>query len=424
MAIKLDPTESPIRRAIKTVGVGKKGSQPMDDALTAEVVTSLKKGDVSKAALGAFLAGLWMKGVEPHEASIEQALASGALTNPETLVNYIAPEASAFAKWVCVQLLNGHTLDKETSQELGRFLMSTEPGDALRGLVASLLRVRYETDDEYEGLWQAIQETIEPQFKTPTPEGEPIVQIAEPFDGNDHSYLITPLVGGFIQSLGYRALHMVGRNSGPKLVFNLYDVVNHLEGVEFLLSNADLAKPLTPYGYFLRQQDVSKALDRWVDVRHQTIKRPFLATLEKFVKPVEARIIITSAFHPPYGEKMTTISERAGYPGVIVVRNGIEGSIAFPLMRPAKLLLSAKQADGHYVRHEITIDVPQLLADQVVSAEEKRELLSAEENAKLIKTYSDLGTSHDEWFDKRVLVTCEGLKQGFAWLERTITWRG
>jgi hypothetical protein len=284
--------------------------------------------------------------------------------------------------------------------------------------------VRYETDDEYEGLWLAIQDTIEPNFKLPLPEGEPIVQIAEPFDGNDHSYVITPIVGGYIQSLGYRSLYMIGRNSGPKLVFNLLDVMAHIPEAVYLRSNSDLAQPLNSFGYFLRQHDVSTALDRWVSIRHQTIKRPFLATLEKFVKPVDARIIITSAFHPPYGEKMTTMAERSGYPGVMVVRNGVEGSIAFGLLRPAKLLLSAKQADGSYLRHEMTIDVQELLADKAISIEERRSKLTAQDNAQLIINYINRGSSHDQWFDARVLATCKGLKQGIDWLERNMTWSG
>lgn len=423
MAIILDPKEPAIRRGIKTVGVGKKGSQAMDAALTAEVLADLKAGRATPAAIGAFLAGLLTKGLEPQEMLIAQAFPDGALQDPQKIVEAIASDAPVFVQWICVQLLSGHTLDRATACELGRFLFSDQPGDGARGLVASLLRVRYETDDEYEGLWQAIQETIQPNFRTSTPDGEPIVQMAEPFDGNDHSYLITPIVAGFIQAQGYRVVNMIGRNSGPKLVFNLHDIMKFLPDTQYCLANQDLAKPLSATGYYIRQVDISPALDRWVGIRHQTIKRPFLATLEKFIKPVDARIVITSAFHPPYGEKMTTISERAGFPGVMVIRNGIEGSIAFPLKRPAKILLSARQENGTYIRHEINMDVESFLGI-TPAMEERREQLTAQENTRLIQSYLDQGTSHDEWFDLRVKATCEGVRQGLEWLERNITWRG
>lgn len=415
MSLILNANEPAIVRGIKTVGVGKKGSKPLSAELAREILEDLKTGKVSAAAKGAFFAGLLAKGIEEDELILAEAFDDGVLLNPVQLVNAIAPDAPEFVRWICVSLLNGNTLDKKTAYDLGQFLFSREPGDGARGLVASFLRVRYETDDEYEGIWQAMQETIEPAFRGATPSGEPIVQLAEPFDGNDHSYMITPLLAEYIQGMGYRAVHMVGRNSGPKLVFNLFDVIKDLP-VTVAKANNDLAATKPRFGWFIEQQDVSSALDRWVNIRRQTIKRPFLSTLEKFVKPLNASIIVTSAFHPPYGTKMVTISERAGYPGVMVIRNGIEGSMAFPLKRPAKILLSARQKDGAYLRHEIEFDVETFLG-KTPAMEEKREILTAYENAQLIKAFADHGASGDECFDLRVKATCEGFRQGLLWLK-------
>src|SRR5476649_952231 len=112
---------------------------------------------------------------------------------------------------------------------------------------------------------------------------------------------------------------------------------------------------------------MSKALDRWVDLRHQIIKRPFLSTLERFINPLKADILIASAFHPPYGEKMMTVAERAGFKNIIIVRNGIEGTIAFPLLRGVKVLLSAKQKDGTFRRHEIAIEnSPPVTVEEII----------------------------------------------------------
>ena len=69
----------------------------------------------------------------------------------------------------------GRTYPGQThAYDLGKFLFSDEPGDAARGWVASFLRVRYETDDEYEGLLQAMDDTLEPAFKTPAPKASPL----------------------------------------------------------------------------------------------------------------------------------------------------------------------------------------------------------------------------------------------------------
>ena len=414
MPLVLDVNEPAIVRGIKTVGVGKKGSKPLTTQLAMEILEDLNAGKVSPAAKGAFFAGLLAKGVQAHEEVLGEAFPPGVLKDPGKLVQALAPDAPEFVRWICVQLLTGHTLDKQTAYDLGTFLFSNKPGDALRGAVASFLRVRYETDDEYEGLWKAMQETIAPVFRLPTPPGAPIVQMAEPFDGNDHSYMITPLVADYVQGLGFRVVHMVGCNSGPKLVLNLLDVAHDLPAA-FARGNQDLAGPKPRFGWFMRQRDIAPAVDAWVNIRRQIIKRPFLATLERFLKPLDARIIVASAFHPPYGEKMTTLAQRAGYAGIMIIRNGMEGSMALPLKRPAKILLSARQPDGSYHRHEITVDAGTFL-ESIPVWEEKREQLTARENARLIKEYADKGQSGDAWFDARVKITCEGFRQGLQWL--------
>ncbi len=405
MALVLDPNEPAIIRGIKTVGIGKKGSKPLTPELALEIADDLKSGKVSEAAKGAFFAGLSAKGIEPQEEALEKILGPGIFND--------APE---FVKWVCLQLSAGHTLDRHTAYDLGKFLFSDEPGNAARGWLASYLRVRYETDDEYEGLLQAMHETLEPAFKTPAPKGKPVIQIAEPFDGVDHSYMITPLIGQGLQSLGYRVVHQVGRNSGPKSDMNLWDIAQAL-GEKPVSGNADLASDEPPFGWFFHQSLMSKALDRWVDLRRQIIKRPFLATLERFIDPLKSDILIASAFHPPYGEKMMTLAERCGFKGVIIVRNGIEGTIAFPLMRQVKLLLSVRQNDGNFRRHELIIE-----NDHFVDHEEMVAKPKAADNARLIENFVKTGTSagqgpHDGHFDLRVKATREGLSQALTWLE-------
>lgn len=401
MAIALNDHEPAISRGIRTVGVGKKGSHALSDQLVQEILADLKSGKVAPVAQGAFFAGLLAKGLEPQERILLSMV-------PGELVDTIAADVPDFVRWVCAQLLNGHTLDQKTSHDVGRFLFSDEPGDGARGLIASFLRVRYETDDEYEGLLQALHETLLPAFTKPVPSGGPIVQLAEPFDGVDHSYMITPLIGHYIQSLGYWAVHMVGKNSGPKLVMNSWDIAQQL-GQSAMQGSHDLAGSKPPFGWFAFQNIMSPAFDRWNMIRLQTIKRPFMSTIERFVNPFKADILIASAFHPPYGEKMVTIAERAGFKGIAIVRNGIEGSIAFTLKRPVKILVSSRQQDGCYKRDEITFEPEKFLG--MMAPLEERVNPAAKDNAELIKRYYSEGSSSNQLFDWRVKATCAGLKQ-------------
>ncbi|OFZ55578.1 MAG: hypothetical protein A3D92_24810, partial [Bacteroidetes bacterium RIFCSPHIGHO2_02_FULL_44_7] len=276
-------------------------------------------------------------------------------------------------------------------------------------------RVRYETADEYAGLLRAMEDTIEPEFRTKAPEGDPIIQLAEPFDGVDNSYLITPLLADFIQNLGFRVVTLIGRNSGPKFGNSVSDVISALD-IKPIRGNSDLAGPKPPFGYFVHQANLSRAIDRWVEIRKQTIKRPFLSTLERFLNPTKAKILIVSAFHPPYTEKMITVAERAGYSGAIVLRNGLEGGMAFPLVdRPVKILASVQQCEGDYLREELEMLPSQLLGFDV-KTDEKLTQPSVEENARLIREYQEKDTSGNDNFDNRVKISCNGIKKAIDWV--------
>lgn len=404
-----------IQEGIKTVGVGKKGSKPLDDALIEKIILELKSNQIPEAIKGAFFAGLIMKGPTSDELRLNAAFESPVLEYPEKLAQILTADTPESIQKLCALLFEKKELTLQQAIELGRFLMSDRDGDGARGLVASLLRVRYETADEYEGLLRSIEETFAPPFRLPVPSGKPVITVAEPFDGVDHSNMITPLMTDFLQTSGYRVLSLVGRNSGPKLFYNLNDLARGLKGA-FIRSTQDLSGQSPDFGWYLDQKDLSSAMDRWVDIRRQIIKRPFMATLERFVNPCQARIMIASAFHPPYGEKMLTLCERAGFPGAIIVRNGMEGTIAFPLMRQAKILCCARQANGVYIRHEFMFD-SQAYLNKSFDLEERLDQPSCEENINLIKRFkSDSQTGYDI-FDSRVKVTCAGLKMAIEWVE-------
>lgn len=413
--LALDKNEPAIRRGIRLVAVGKKGSKPLPLELAQEITAEIKEGNIPQASLGAFLGALFVKGVSEEELVIEEAFTPRILNDPQKLIKSIASEAPYAIQEICLKLLNKEELDKNTSTKLGNFLFSNEKGDAARGLVSAILRVRYETADEYEGLLESIHQTLEPGFKTPVPDGDPIIQIAEPFDGVDQSYLVTPLLAEFLQNFNYRAVSLVGRNSGPKSGNNLLDLALALNA-SFLKASEKLAQQRPRWGWFLHQHDLSKALDRWVELRHKIIKRPFLATLERFVNPFKAEILIASAFHPPYGEKMLAIAQRAGFRGILIIRNGIEGTIAAPLLRPVKMLCSRKDEQGRYSREEVGLD-PQTVFKTLLEKEEIVKNPSLMENVRLIELFSKESQTDNPHFDYRVKMTCTLLKKGLNWIK-------
>jgi anthranilate phosphoribosyltransferase len=408
------PVESALRRGIKAVGIGKKGSRCLPKELAVEILAELQKGEFTPASRAAFFAALFIKGVSEEEHILSDHFTAGTLQDADKLSQALCQNAPPLIKTICTQLLEQKELTSADAYILGKFLLSNESGDGARGLAAIALRVRYETIEEYLSLLKNLNETIHPNFRGSVPNGAPIVQLAEPFDGVDHNYMITPCVADFLQKQNLRVITLIGRNSGPKLVNNLYDLAKKLD-LSFLKNNDLLTSQQPAGGFYVDQKDLSPALDRWVDLRHQIIKRPFLATLEKFLDPCAADIIVTSAFHGVYGDKMAAVAQGAGFPGSIVVRNGVEGTIAFPLTRPAKLLCSARQNDGTYLNQEIVFDAVEFLKSEL-PIEEKLDDPSLEINAQLVDEFLKHGQTKNIEFNRRIAVTCAGIQKGIDWI--------
>src|SRR3989338_57222 len=402
-----------IVEGIKTIGVGKRGNRALSAELALAIFDELKTEDIPEVVKGAFWGALVIKGITEEEKILEEIFEAGVFKDSQKLAEAVAPDAPRFVQEICARLLRQETLDQKTSRQLGNFLFSDSAGDAARGMAASILRVRYETAQEYAGLLESLQETIE-GLVCEVPEGDQIVQIAEPFDGVDQSYMVTPLLARHVQILGYRVVSLVGRNSGPKFGNNLLDVAEGLQA-QFLKRNVDLKCPKPDYGWYIHQKNLSRGMDRWVELRLQIIKRPFLATLERFVNPVRAQMIIASAFHPPYAEKMVTVGEGAGYSRIIIVRNGLEGTLAFPLLRSVKILCSVRGRDGSYRRQELEWNPRQSLGARI-EMEEKLTAPALEKNVQLIKEYTAHGRSGHEPFDWRIKATCEGIQQAMGWI--------
>ena len=406
---------SPISKAIKSVGVGKRGSKSLSRELTENLAGDIKHKAVSEIQLGAFLGALVIKGLSEEENALKDLLPKDIFKDYSVLIDYISPNTPKPIKEFSLRLLGNETLKKEEAYILGQFLFSNEPSDGLRAMIASVLRVRYETQEEYGGILKSMDNVIIETFKSPLKSNKTIIQLAEPFDGVDHSNLITPLIAFQIQKLNYQTICLTGRNSGPKFGNNLFDLAKILR-LPFVKNHDDLLKAEPVMGWYAHQADLSPAIDRWVGIRKQTIKRPFLATLERFINPFNAGIIIASAFHPSYGEKMIGICQNAGYPSAIIVRNGLEGTIAFPLMRSAKILCTAKKKDGSYAIEEFNFSANGDLNIHV-KREEKLEFPSLDKNAALINAFVNDGKTGYPLFDYRIKATCLGLTKAIEWIE-------
>ena len=113
------------------------------------------------------------------------------------------------------------------------------------------------------------------------------------------------------------------------------------------------------------------------------------------------------------------VAERAKFAGAVVVRNGLEGTLACYLNRPYKVFCSARQGNGNYLRHEFEVTTQEILGIEV-AVDEKIDTPNAEENAKLIGLFTKNLRTSNQLFDYRVKVTCAGLQAALTWIKKNL----
>ncbi len=409
------PTDTALGRGIKHIGIGKYGSKPLTPELLAECRIALTDPAAHPLQRGAFLGALLAKGPTPEEQTLEAVIGKGAFSHPTFFINKVCPDLPVGLHPIATKLVRGHHLQVSEAHQLGDYLFGDGVCETFRGLAASIMRVRHETNAEYQGLMRAAESTFSPGFGGISCADRPLIQLAEPFDGVEHSYLITPLLAQFFQKKGYGAVSVVGQSGGPKFTLNALDLYMHL-GCQFLQSNHELSVPLTNFGWVLDQKALSPALNQWVDRRRIIIKRPFLATLEKALNPCNARILVTSVFHITYQMKMAELALMAGFDAAIVLKRGLEGSLAPSTSRATGVLCAVRTMAGHLHYQHFDGELPAFAQFRTETDPDRLDPQAAD-NARLVRQFMTEGRTTDADFDNRVQFAHALYGRGLEWVE-------
>ena len=403
-----------VEEGIKLIGIGKHGSKHLPAVLVQEILVDLNEGVVGAVQKGVLFGALMTKGVERDEKLLEDFIQEDVFASPEQLWNHLCWDVPLEYKPVGIKLIRGEELSYPESKTLGGFLFSDVTGEVFRGMAASILRIRYETNDEFKGLIEAVKDQYADGFKDTTPPNANIIQLAEPFDGVEHSYMITPILAHYFQNMGYKILSMVSSSPGPKFTLTAKDLFLNLD-CRFLKSGMDLDNSSGQFGYVIDQKDLSPSLERWRLRRLEMVKRPFLSTIEKVLNPLKAGILITSVFHITYMEKMIELAKMEGFAGVIVLKRGLEGSLAPYLSRASGILCVVRTKSGDYLTREFNISDAEFSKFKSEADETVMEL-TLEKNLDLINRYSKEKTSGNDEYDKRIFFATGLYQRGVDWI--------
>lgn len=326
-----------------------------------------------------------------------------------------------------LRVLDGERLNVREAELLGGLLYGVDEGSVgwrpVKALVAHVMRVRHETDEELSGLALAAKKTLRADWFDGVGLGERrFALVAEPFDGTITADLLTPLVCKRLREYGLNPVMAVGESSGPKYGPNLRDVAKLL-GVPFCESGAEVSEGEGPFGVAVDQYACSPGLAGWTRTRRTILKRPSIATTEKYVDacPGGARLFVGSAFHGAYVGKMASAAEAVGFEAYIIVGKGMEGTVGLGVgeRRTATLMTGWRRGD-RYGREEVTFNVLRDGDGVALGGEDapQKGSATAEVTARRIQGFVDEGSSGDRLFDARARSTVEAFDKALAVLAR------
>ncbi|KAK4531194.1 hypothetical protein CCYA_CCYA07G2051 [Cyanidiococcus yangmingshanensis] len=369
----------------------------------------------------------------------------------QMLCPHLLPTSRAF-QWG-VRLLSADTLNFEEARELAAMVLCCTPetlespaADAadiisFRALTMHTMRVRHETSEELLGMARASNELINPQYQIrpgiqSTSARNRYAQLAEPFDGFERPgcFLMTPIIGWHLQQRWgiENIVGAVGDSPGPKYGPNLKVVTEQLherlgpyrDAVRFArgLGDVFLPKTLDERLFVLFDQAwVCPSLHNMLLLRRSIVKRPGWSTVEKFVGCLSGQcsLLIASAFHPPYSQRMVDVAMGLELPGAMIIRKGVEGTLSVsPDSSGAEITCCARRADGTYEQIEMKVK-PKLHCAKagLLSDAESIGPLTASENATLLANYYHSQSSCGHvFFDAVIQATLECIDHGMQWL--------
>eukprot|EP00166_Cyanidium_caldarium_P002298 ctg_227.g127 len=282
-----------------------------------------------------------------------------------------------------------------------------------------------------------MNDVVAPAFRQ-APPGARFVQLAEPFDGFERAgtCLLTPLLAAQLQRRWGLApvVAAVSDTAGPKYGPNLKQVLMELQRgeeastppgervptahtLDEVCSSAS-SEPMdaAPLLIMVDQRDVCPPLHALAPLRRTIQKRPGWSTVEKYVnaRPETCGLLIASAFHPPYTNRMIEVAIGLGLPAAIVVRKGLEGSLTVSHKSTVELACCARLPDGTYERTEMKIEPP---GPRIPEEERFRRPLTAAENAALLREYLRYGCCADSaYFTSLVRATLSAFDEALQWV--------
>lgn len=281
------------------------------------------------------------------------------------------------------KVATGPHLSKDLSQQEAfdamTEILSGQADEVQAAIFFIALRIKRETNEENWGILQAIQAQTT-QVKADV---EQLMILSDPYNGFNRHCPIAAFLPAVLAASGLPTVSQGVKEMGPKFGVTHSQVLAQA-GIEIDLSVEQVCErvnnPELSWAY-CDQAQASSSLYALQTLRTRMIKRPSLATLEKLVMPIKAKLkthLQIGFVHKEYPPILAESARQAGFASALIIR-GVEGGILPTLRETSNCFTMKDQQSAEYTVTPAEFDIKQTTRGvlpqlEQVTAEETVEL--------------------------------------------------
>jgi anthranilate phosphoribosyltransferase len=316
-----------LEEILKKKGIGPLGSKSLLMEELDEVFSLFKKEDVSLVTKATMLTALLALEPNKHEASwIQKVKHEPEQFLPKELVGFINSTNEPFLN-IIKKIIDHKDLNEEECKEAMSFFFYPQTAPYFKGPFLEAERLKRETFTEnkifFESLWKKAKRQ---RINTPV-----LIDICDSYDGSNRTRNYALFTACLLAAAGFPCLVHGVDKVAPKQGITSHQILlkankNPLSELE--KASTDLTDPLIGWAY-IDQSIFFAELYAMKTIRKEMVKRPFLATFEKLLQPVqssEGNYIVTGYTHPHYREELVNQLKEQGECKQALILKGMEGS--------------------------------------------------------------------------------------------------
>jgi anthranilate phosphoribosyltransferase len=330
---------------LKQKGTGKTMSKSLDKEQCEQVLNcfaSAECSDVTKTTLWTAL--MMLKNTDEEQTLLNRLNTVPFL--PQTCKTLLENPSTEFQKILNLLLKHQSLNETDMQQSITRLfdpIVNTKNNDCEKAVFLEGLRLKEETNLENQAMlhyyWHSSQRAI---CDVPI-----LIDLSTAYDGFNRHPQLALFTAPLLASIGFNVVLHGCEEVSPKRGINPYKLLQaagknptkSLEQVKTSLETNSIAWGYCDQRIFFPEADALRPL------RQLIVKRPLLATIEKFCQPLVSKhrtVLITGYTHPPYRQKTINLLQKLqsfGHLDTYIILRGLEGSCTAPQDRRCPIII-------------------------------------------------------------------------------------